>query len=226
MTDVAPILHEAIKKAFDAGIKNDKTVTKLMAKLKDGTATYRDVAKYADKVGGYTSKALQGALTASALPDGHLYYNIATRTVQPALENAQDLIDEMSKVAQTNANAKAKIGIRPIMPEHNDRIAGLIDAMTEAEEFDETLLDEPVKNLARARVDDFQKANADFHKKAGLETVVIREYDGRGLHNGTEACEWCLAREGEWSYDDAIANGVFERHDGCGCTIEVVTRKR
>lgn len=68
-------------------------------------------------------------------------------------------------------------------------------------------------------VDRMMSANAEAANNAGLETRVSRTYDGVGLSGG-RVCEWCLAREcDELPYEEAKAQGAFERHPGCGCVI-------
>ena len=74
-------------------------------------------------------------------------------------------------------------------------------------------------------VDDAIRENVEISESVGMETVVIREYDGVGVHDGKTPCQWCLDRAGSWSYEDAQANGVWERHEGCGCTITYKTKK-
>ena len=62
-----------------------------------------------------------------------------------------------------------------------------------------------------------------MRNEMGFTQTVVREYDGVGLGNGTRPCNWCIGRAGTWTYEEAKENGVFERHTGCGCTIEVVS---
>ena len=82
-----------------------------------------------------------------------------------------------------------------------------------------------IKNIAMKASDDSLMRNAENASGVGLETKVIRHYDDVGLHGGKDVCQWCQSREGEWSYDEANSNGVFERHPGCECTIEYLTEK-
>lgn len=77
----------------------------------------------------------------------------------------------------------------------------------------------------RRSVDDTESINADASNNLGLETTVVRKYDGIGLHDGKDPCQWCINKAGSWTYDDAKANGVWARHEGCGCTIEYITKK-
>lgn len=68
-------------------------------------------------------------------------------------------------------------------------------------------------------VDRMLSANAEAADNVGLETRISRTYDGKGLSGG-RVCEWCLEREcDELPYEEAKAQGAFERHPGCGCVI-------
>ena len=64
-------------------------------------------------------------------------------------------------------------------------------------------------------------ANAEAAANMGLETHIVRTYDGVGLHNGKDPCKWCMDRAGDWTdYQSAYDAGCFERHPGCGCRID------
>lgn len=81
------------------------------------------------------------------------------------------------------------------------------------------------ETFARKAMDDSLKHNAENASGAGLEVRVTRIYDGVGLSNGRR-CEWCLERCGEdMPYQEAYQKGAFERHEGCGCIIEYVSKK-
>lgn len=81
------------------------------------------------------------------------------------------------------------------------------------------------ETLSRKVLDDNGKKNIHDASAAGLETRVVRSYDDVGLHDGKDECKWCKSREGDWSYREAVRNGVFERHPGCECTIDYVTSR-
>ncbi len=73
--------------------------------------------------------------------------------------------------------------------------------------------------------DDALKENADFAEKAGLEVRVTRVYDGVGLSNKRQ-CQWCLERCGRnMTLTEAYEKGAFQRHPGCGCEVEITTKK-
>lgn len=79
--------------------------------------------------------------------------------------------------------------------------------------------------FSRKSVDDADKKSVSDAANVGLETRVIRTYDDVGLHGGKDDCEFCKSREGEWSYQEAIAKGIFARHPGCECEIDYKTKK-
>lgn len=74
--------------------------------------------------------------------------------------------------------------------------------------------------------DDSLKENAENASGVGLEVRVSREYDGVGVHNGKDVCLWCLSRCGEnMTLQEAYWKGSFQRHEGCGCLIEYVSKR-
>ena len=72
---------------------------------------------------------------------------------------------------------------------------------------------------------DSLRYNAENASGAGLEVRVTRTYDGVGLSNNRQ-CEWCLDRcVTDMPYQEAYNKGAFERHPGCNCLIEYVSKK-
>ena len=73
--------------------------------------------------------------------------------------------------------------------------------------------------------DDCMKTNAENAQNVGLEVTVTRRYDGVGLDGG-RVCQWCLDRCGEnVPYQEAVSQGMFERHPGCGCELDYITER-
>lgn len=112
--DVAPALYEAIETDFIRYYKADKTVKKVLDKVKEGTADYVDAYYYATAVGECASRALTKNLTEDALPEGRLWYNIAERTVRPLLTQVEDMVAEVTDAIQNELNRKAGIGLRSV----------------------------------------------------------------------------------------------------------------
>ena len=224
MVDVVPSLLVDIDTAFQTHTMADRTLARVSAKIRDGTATQIDGHTYALRLGKDASKALQDVLTAENLPDGKLYYNIATRTVIPTLEKNQGLINEAASNIQTAIDLKSKIRLKSIQPKFpKERINGLIDKMTAADiDLADALkwLAEPIVNNSEAFYDDFIRENAEFRHDAGLKTIITRIAESK-------ACEWCKDLEGtyEFGYADTMPDDIYKRHEFCRCTVTVTSLK-
>lgn len=84
--DIAPELLERIRADFRA----------LLGDAKPAADTYAAAADYAELVGSALAEAFRRNLTADALPDGRLYWNIADRVVRPLLEEEHLLVADAS----------------------------------------------------------------------------------------------------------------------------------
>lgn len=224
MEDVAPKLYKQIRSLFDKAVDTDPQLRRVENRIRDGTATQKDILLYSQRLGKHASNACKTVLVPENLPDGKLYYNIGERTVKRLIQENEAEI--LSRAAKQNAsmNAAAGIGLKARKPKR-DRAESLVSAMcndTADESTVSRLLGEPLMTVHATVVDDFIRENAEVATKSGLEVKIIREYDGVGLHNGKDECEFCVSRAGEWDYGEALANGVFERHSGCGCTTTYV----
>ena len=224
MEDVAPKLYAQIRKLFDKAVDADPQLRRVENRIRDGTATQKDVLLYSQRLGKHASDACKTVLVPENLPDGRLYYNIGERTVKRLIQENEAEI--MSRASKQNAamNKAAGVGLKATKPKR-DRAESLVSAMCNDDADAEVvarLLGEPMITVHATVVDDFIQANAEVAYKAGLEPMIIREYDGVGVHDGKDACQWCLSRAGRWSYGEAYDNGVFERHTGCGCTTTYV----
>lgn len=224
MEDVAPKLYSQIRNLFDKDVDADPQLRRVENRIRDGTATQKDVLLYSQRLGKHASEACKAVLVPESLPDGKLYYNIGERTVKRLIqENEAEIISCASK-QNAAMNKAAGVGLKAKKPKR-DRAESLVSAMCNDDADAEVvarLLGEPMVTVHATVVDDFIQANAEVAYKAGLEPMIIREYDGVGIHDGKDACQWCLSRAGRWSYGEAYDNGVFERHTGCGCTTTYV----
>lgn len=213
--DVVPELMKSIEKAFEIHTANDKTLARVSKRIRDGTATQEDGHVYAIRIGKDSSRALRDVLTEQNLPDGKLYYNIATRTVIPTLENNQALVNEAAAQIQKTADAKRKISLNAVKPGFpKDRIAGLIDKMTADDiDLEDALIwiDEPIINNSEAFYDDFVRENAEFRSGAGMKTTITRIAE-------SNCCKWCADLEGSWEYGSQ-PDEVFARHEFCRCSV-------
>jgi len=184
-------------------------------RIRDGTATQEDGHIYAIRIGKDSSRALRDVLTEENLPDGKLYYNIATRTVIPTLENNQALVNDAASQIQKRQDARKKLSLNPVRPSFpQERIDGLIEKMTADDiELKQALvwIEEPIVNNTEAFYDDFIRENAEFRSGAGLRTKIIRTAEAN-------CCAWCAALEGSWDYGSQ-PDETFARHEFCRCSV-------
>lgn len=231
-TDIAPELYNQIKESFDRKYSQAQMLGGSLKDIADninaGTATYRDADMYAVEVGTMMAESMKEALQLDALPNARLFRNIAQRTIGEGLKDTYGIMSNITSVIQEEFNEQRGIGLRPARPKlETERIDNIVNRASEAttQEALEATITDSVPTFARQVVDDSQKANARQHHRSGLSVKVEREYDGVGLHDGTDACEWCIERAGTWDYQKALDNGVFERHEGCGCIITYTSAK-
>lgn len=214
-TDVVPELNERIQTSFQSNMMKDRQIAQITNRIRDGTATFTDGHKYAERLGENLSKALTTNLTAETLPDGKLYYNIAKRTITPALEGNYNLTNEVAEQIQALADSKAGIGLKAVRADFPDeRVQGLIDMMTrEGISLEDALewLDEPIVNNSEAFFDDFVDSNAKFRNDVGLKATITREVAGN-------CCDWCAELAGTYDYDNAPPD-IYKRHKYCRCVV-------
>lgn len=227
-TDIAPELYAKIQADFKAGVNNNKGVQTIMRRILKGKATQADMTDLAERFGREASKALRGNILLSELPNQTLYWNIAERTIQPLLIEAYNNVNYYAVIQQDYADRAVGLSIRVVRgarPEARARQVMEMAVNSVTQEELRNALTDPAITAVRKFYDDFQMENAKLRDELGLETTVVRVYDGVGLKGGSEPCEWCISREGVYSCADAMDNGIFERHPGCGCTIEYHTSK-
>lgn len=114
--------------------------------------------------------AFKNNLSENVLPDGQMYYNIASRILNDRLGTNYEMISEASEQIQKGLNTKAGLGLNAVKPELNqDRIDGLINRVS-SEPFKNVswLLDDPVINFSQSIVDDTIRKNADFYYQSGM----------------------------------------------------------
>ena len=203
--DIAPELLERIRADFRA----------LLGDAKPAADTYAAAADYAELVGSALAEAFRRNLTADALPDGRLYWNIADRVVRPLLEEEHLLVADASAAVQQALNQQANLGIAPqraVLP--TDAVDDLLNKVSTAEQFSDVAwaLDEPVRTFSRMVVDDTLKRNVDFQGKAGLRPRVIRTAE-------SHCCKWCSALAGTYDYP-RVPKDVYRRHERCRCRVE------
>lgn len=220
--DVVPVLNEKIQTSFQSNMMRDRRIAQISKRIRDGTATFVDGHDYAERLGESLSKALISNLNEENLPDGRLYYNIAKRTVTPALRNNYELTNEAAEQIQSIIDSGLGIGLKSVKAEFPEsRIKGLIDKMTtEGISLEDALiwLGEPIINNSEAFFDDFIDSNAKFRTEAGLKATITRIAEAN-------CCPWCDSLAGTYEYGSA-PDDIYRRHQYCRCTVTYQTGKK
>ena len=220
--DVVPVLNEKIQTSFQSNMMRDRRIAQISKRIRDGTATFVDGHDYAERLGESLSKALISNLNEENLPDGRLYYNIAKRTVTPALRNNYKLTNEAAEQIQSIIDSGLGIGLKSVKAEFPEsRIKGLIDKMTtEGISLEDALiwLGEPIINNSEAFFDDFIDSNAKFRTEAGLKATITRIAEAN-------CCPWCDSLAGTYEYGSA-PDDIYRRHQYCRCTVTYQTGKK
>lgn len=219
--DIVPVLNEQIQRSFKNNCLRDRRLTTISQRIRDGTAILTDAHDYAEHLGENLSRALISNLTEETLPNGILYYNIATRTVTPALMENYELVNEVSAEIQKGIDQSMKIGLGSVKAEFpTSRINGLIDKMTSDNPLITQVvmwLAEPIINNSEAFFDDYVKENAKFRSEAGLKATITRKA-------AWNCCDWCANLEGSYTYGEE-PDDIFRRHEFCRCTVTYKSEK-
>ena len=217
-----------IREKLQGAVEQDKKLRNLYEKVVKGTATYEDANLFAQITGQYCGDIIVESLL-EAYPSGAIPEAAAVVLIPRPLQDNYDLVVDFVEEVQEKLNERAGIGLNPVKPSFNaNRARGLAAEVSRLEDLSQysKIFKLQVENAALSVVDDAVRQNAKAHTLAGLKPKVVRTYDGVGLHNGKDVCEYCASKAGEWDYESAIKNSVFARHPGCHCEIAYITAKR
>lgn len=185
--------------------------------LAERAVNYKDAQEFATKTADVLCNVLKLYMDpATVSPEDAM--QIFTAVTRRNYTVVADICEQVQRKIYTDAG----VGLNALAPEFNTtRARKLASAITDAEQVTDDFVRNMVVNSARSVVDDAIRINSEASENVGLTVHIKRRYDDVGLHNGKDVCQWCLDREGEWdNYEDAYNAGAFERHPGCGCTIE------
>src|SRR5690554_2948778 len=108
--DIVPELLEKIQRDFNNAIRNNKKLLRIQEMIENGTATYAQAYEYAQEVGEALAKAFEVHINSEMLPDGHMYFNIADRILNPTLQNNHIIVAAVSAEIQGILNRQAGLG--------------------------------------------------------------------------------------------------------------------
>lgn len=235
--DIVPKMLADIQNEFQKQFKKNKTVKKAYEQMKQNKADYAMANDFAISCGEMLSDALNKFITADTLPEGRMWYNIASRIMEPTLTTNYSLIADICENAQKNVNTKSKIGLNAIKPAlDKSKVEGFVNKLS-SDEFENVqwMLGEPVVNFSQSVVDDAIHDNAEFHAKAGVEAKIVRTLgttETRTIQRGKKSirynipCKWCETLAGEFDYGNMppfIKDNIFRRHENCRCVVEYVS---
>lgn len=222
--DISKELIVKVKETFEEKLANSKRAKSITEKIENG-GSYGYVNEYAFLLSGLLTEAITETISKDDLPNGEFYQNIGDKVIEPMLKECYTLISEECSLIDKWTNKKLGMNINSVMADYD--IYNSYDVVNSIRNnYDEKVLQENIQTANYKVVDNFIKENAKFKVESGLEARVTRTYDGVGLHKGKDACQWCIAREGtDIPYTQALAMGMFERHNGCGCEIEYTSAR-
>lgn len=213
MEDVTPGLIEAVKAEFTADYEKSEKIQELLGAVKDGKATYRQAQQYAIEVSKLIGEAYAKHVTSAKLPDGKMYYNIASRLIPETMDENYRLVADYAKRVQEDLNRKAGLGLKAQKATYDtDRVDGLVELATKGQQFDDVRpqLQSAVETYSQSIVDATIRANVEFQGRAGLKPVVRRVSTGK-------CCRWCQAMTGVYKYP--VERDVYRRHENCRCSV-------
>lgn len=216
MEDVAPALITDVIDEFHRLYEESDKIRGLLGKVKEGTATFAEAQQYSLEVSRLIGVAYEKHISSAVLPDGRMYYNIASRLIPDTLDENYKTVSDYAVEVLKKLNENARIGLKARAAEKDaDRINGLVNLASSAEQYDdvsEKLLT-AFENFSQSIVDKTIQTNADLHYRAGLTPKIIRKSERK-------CCEWCANLAGEYDYPTDMPDDVFRRHENCRCTVE------
>ena len=214
MEDVAPALITDVIDEFHRLYEESDKIRVLLGKVKEGTATFAEAQQYSLEVSRLIGVAYEKHISSAVLPDGRMYYNIASRLIPDTLDENYKAVSDYAVEVLKKLNENARIGLKAKAAEKDaDRIEGLVNLASSAEQYDdvsEKLLT-AFENFSQSIVDKTIQTNADLHYRAGLTPKIIRKSERK-------CCEWCANLAGEYDYPTDMPDDVFRRHENCRCT--------
>lgn len=215
MEDITPQLIQQVTEEFRRLYAASGRVQQLLEKVKQKTATYAEAQQYAIEVSRLIGNAYEKYISSATLPDGKMYYNIASRLLPETLDENHKLVSQYAANVQAALNKKANIGLKVQTAElDQDRVDGLVELVSNADRYDDVSekLISAFENFNQHIVDETIRRNAEFQYNYGMNPKVIRKAESK-------CCKWCRSLAGEFDYPD-VPDDFYRRHERCRCTVE------
>lgn len=185
--------------AFKKLIAENEVVQDVEARIKAGSANYRDARRLAEAMGRMTTSTYKRLAELNAYDDIEAILRTDFKTMAKTCAKVQKCI-----------NQKAGIGLNGIVPDEGDKVEGLMKYIKSVPVIEQAI--EPIKTMNRQVVDSTAKYNARYHSDIGIRGYIVRVA-------APKCCEFCTDLAGVYDIDDTPPD-VYRRHDNCACTVE------
>ena len=128
MEDITPGLLEKIQKQFYHDVEKSSIIKNFKKQAQRGKTSYSQANEVAQEIGKILAQSYSDNLSSDILPDGKMYYNIASRVLNPTLREAYEIVADNAAIVQQNVNEAAGIGIKTIRAQiQQDNIDGIVN---------------------------------------------------------------------------------------------------
>lgn len=199
------------------------TIAELLKKLKDGTATQKDLQEYAALLGLESGSQVAEAILESSI-DGEELYQLSTQQLHGDYLKISDFADTLQ-----NASYEAEgLSLRAIRPEFSTAdVREVLAKIAQKETVTKEFIASEIGLVSQKVADRHMQANAEAANNVGLQAMVSREYVSGGFGEHTtskhpKTCSFCWQRATRGKalpYTEAYSKGVFQRHPNCRCII-------
>lgn len=215
---------QAVRKRFEKRLLSDADMQRLRQRAEEGVATMAEADIYARRAAECYNMALHEVLGKASIEE---YRDAVDSVIPKGFHQISSRVNDYTKEIIDIQLKDAGIGLKAVSAEYDSRkerdvVEAIRKAAQKAEEISraEPEADRQVESFAQKAATNTIQTNAKAQNDAGLEVRVTRIYDGIGVHDRKDECQWCLSRCGEdMPYSEAYAKGAFQRHPGCHCEL-------
>lgn len=219
MHDIVPELLQELENTLSIALENDRELQSIKKRIKQGTARSIDSERFSVRAGEVLSQVWKDAIAQKGLPDDRMYYNIASRLLDPTLHTGFNEVSAVCKDIIQSQYAAAGQPLSQVVAVgadfNKDRLAGLVDYISSKDSYAQA---EPA----------FLEKMINFHQDIHSQTVE-KNFDNLGQMGFTpklirksagKCCEWCQEKAGSYDYEPDMDREVFRKHSNCRCTVE------